>query len=227
MHIIKADNQSDAWVKVTNYLLSHGIKVGNLTELLNVGIEIHSSNKDFNFDKKFRKIFGDERIDYASSVTFVEPRSNPLFNNDFVYEQNNPAAKWTKTYWGRMINWNGEFNQIEQTIKRLKEHKSSKTIVMSIYDPKTDGKKTMSGMPCLLNIDLKPRFGKLFLTANFRSQAVSKSGYADYTALVDLADFLCEESGLEFGLVTSFAHSCHLRPDNEEKKNSLKLLEIL
>ena len=227
MHIIKADNQSDAWIKTTNYLLAHGIKVGNLTELLNVGIEIYSSKLDVKFDTNFRKIFGDERIDYASSVTFVPPRTNPMFADDFIYEQNVPNVKWTKTYWGRMINWNGEFNQIEQTIKRLKEHKSSKTIVMSIYDPKTDGKKTMSGMPCMLNIDLKPRFGQLFLTANFRSQAVSKSGYADYTALVKLADFLCKESGLEFGMVTSFAHSCHLRPDNDEKKNSLKLLEMV
>ena len=54
-----------------------------------------------------------------------------------------------------MISWNNEFNQIEQTIKRLKEHKNSKTIAMQIYDPKSDGRKTMSGMPCLLSIDLK------------------------------------------------------------------------
>lgn len=227
MHIVKSENPADAWVQTTNYLLRNGDKVGNLTELLNLGIEIKSSNVDENFDTKFRQIFGDDRIDYASSVTFVEPRSNPLFDGGLIYEQNTKGVKWNKTYWGRMTSWNGEFNQIEQTIKRLKEHKSAKTIVMSVYDPKSDGKKTMGGMPCMLSVDLKPRNDLLYLTANFRSQAVSKSGYADYTALVRLCDFLCKQSGLGYGLVTSFAHSCHVRPDNNEKKNSLKLLDIL
>ena len=67
---------------------------------------------------------------------------------------NDSSVKWNKTYWGRMISWNNEFNQIEQTIKRLKEHKNSKTIAMQIYDPKSDGRKTMSGMPCLLSIEM-------------------------------------------------------------------------
>ena len=51
---------------------------------------------------------------------------------------------------------------------------------MSIYDPKSDGRKTMAGMPCLLSIDLKPRKDGLYLTAFFRSMRISKSGYADW-----------------------------------------------
>jgi hypothetical protein len=44
-------------------------------------------------------------------------------------------------------------------------------------------------------------------------------------ALVDLCDFLCKESGcLDFGLVTSFAHSCHVRTQNNELKNSRELM---
>jgi thymidylate synthase len=224
MYHITANNCAEAWIKATQDILDKGMNMGGLYEILNMGIEIKSSEVCPVFDKEFRDIFGDERIDYAKSVTFVKPEPNMLFPQMLEYQQNK-EGKWTNSYWGRMISWNGGFNQIEQAIKRLRENKQAKTIVIGVYDPQSDGKKVMGGMPCLLTIDLKPRGGKLNLTANFRSQAVSKSGYADYMALVDLCDFLCKESGcLDFGLVTSFAHSCHVRTQNNELKNSRELM---
>ena len=54
-------------------------------------------------------------------------------------------------------------------------------------------------------IDLKPRNGKLYLTSVLRSNRVSKSGYADYTALTEMGHFLSEQSGLELGKVTTLA----------------------
>ena len=39
---------------------------------------------------------------------------------------------------------------------------------MSIYDPKSDGRKTMARMSCLLSIDLKPRKEGLYLTNSFQ-----------------------------------------------------------
>lgn len=225
MYHVRAKNCAEAWVKATQDILDKGEDMGGLYEILNMGIEITSSEVCPLFDEEFRKVFGDERIDYAKSVTFVRPEPNVLFPQMMDYRQNQ-EGKWTNSYWGRMISWNGGYNQIEQSIKRLQQNKQSKTIVIGVFDPQTDGKKQMGGMPCLLTIDLKPRGGKLNLTANFRSQAVSKSGYADYMALVELCDFLCKESGcLDFGLVTSFAHSCHVRTENNELKNSKRLME--
>lgn len=225
MYHITAKNCAEAWLMATKDILDKGEDMGGLYEILNMGIEITSSEVCPLFDEEFRKVFGDERIDYAKSVTFVRPEPNVLFPQMMDYRQNQ-EGKWTNSYWGRMISWNGGYNQIEQAIKRLQQNKQSKTIVIGVFDPQTDGKKQMGGMPCLLTIDLKPRGGKLNLTANFRSQAVSKSGYADYMALVELCDFLCKESGcLDFGLVTSFAHSCHVRTENNELKNSKRLME--
>jgi thymidylate synthase len=142
------------------------------------------------------------------------------------YQQNDTSVKWNKTYWGRMISWNNEFNQIEQTIKRLKEHKNSKTIAISIYDPKSDGRKTMAGMPCLLSIDLKPRKDGLYLTAFFRSMRISKSGYADWVALCELGKFLCEQADLKLKRITTIGGSVHLGDMNNEKKNVRKLFSV-
>ena len=180
---------------------------------------------DKTFDSTFREIFGDDRIDYASSVTFVPPKQHP-FVEGLQYQQNDISVKWNKTYWGRMINWNNSFNQVEQTIKRLKEHKNAKTIAMSIYDPKSDGRKTMSGMPCLLSVDLKPREEGLYLTAFFRSMRISKSGYADWVALCQLGKFLCEEADLKLKRVTTIGGSVHLGDMNNEKKNVRELFNV-
>ena len=106
-------------------------------------------------------------------------------------------------------------------IKRLKEGKNSKTIAAQVFDPKSDGRKTMAGMPCLLSMDFKPRDGELFMTAFFRSQAVSKSGYADYTALVEMGNFICEQTDLILSRVTNIAGSGHIRNQNYEKNNTI------
>jgi len=206
------------------------VNQSGIIEGLNVCTVITEFTDNPSFDTEFRKIFTDERIDYASSVTFVKPKRNGdafgMGNSDkLVYKQNEKGKLWTDTYWGRLISWDGKFNQIERSIERLKEHKNSKTISMSVYAPHKDGKKTQAGIPCLLSIDLKPRNGELHLTAFFRSQAVSKSGYADYHALVKMGKFLAEESDMKLKTVTNFACSSHLRTQNNELKNSKLLLE--
>ena len=225
MYIIKATSPTDAWLQSHRYLLDSGNKKV-MNESINMVVEIEDNfDIDKTFDSTFREIFGDDRIDYASSVTFVPPRQHP-FMEGLQYQQNDTSVKWNKTYWGRMISWNNEFNQIEQTIKRLKEHKNSKTIAMQIYDPKSDGRKTMSGMPCLLSVDLKPREEGLYLTAFFRSMRISKSGYADWVALCELGKFLCEQADLKLKRVTTIGGSVHLGDMNNEKKNVRKLFSV-
>ena len=225
MHIIKANSPTDAWLQSHQYLLENGNK-DVMNESINMSVEIENNfDTDEKFDSLFREIFGDDRIDYASSVTFVSPKPHP-FMDGLQYQQNDTSVKWNKTYWGRMISWNNEFNQIEQTIKRLKEHKNSKTIAMSIYDPKSDGRKTMAGMPCLLSIDFKPRKDGLYLTAFFRSMRISKSGYADWVALCQLGKFLCEEADLKLKRVTTIGGSVHLGDMNNEKKNVRELFNV-
>lgn len=224
MMVISAKSCAEAWLKTTRHLIDNGNKDLNWEEL-NLAVEIEDFVENDSFDRQFREIFGDDRIDYASSVTFVEPTESMLFEG-LEYSQNDPTAKWNKTYWGRLIHWNGEYNQIEQTIKRLKEHKNSKTIAMQVFDPKSDGRKVMGGMPCLLSIDLKPRPDGLYLTAFFRSMRISKSGYADWDALVKMGRFLCQQSGLKLKRVTTIGGSVHLGTMNNEMKNTKKLLGV-
>ncbi len=74
MHIIKAKSVTDAWLQSHKYLLDSGDKKV-MNESINMTVEIEDNfNIDAKFDSTFRKIFGNDRIDYASSVTFVPPK---------------------------------------------------------------------------------------------------------------------------------------------------------
>lgn len=227
MITIKAHGAADAWLQTTMHLLSSGEKVGPLLETLNVSIEIEEFREDEKFDKLFRIVFGDERIDYASSVTFIQPKQSPITKNLVYSPIGSPSpASWKDSYFGRMCNYYGRFNQIENAIAILKQKKSVKRCEMIIYDPLLDA-RNMYKQPCLLAIDLKPRNEFLYLTAFFRSQRVSKSGYADYSALIQLGKFLAAQSGNVLKLVTCIAASCHVTTENSELKKSKRLLDLI
>jgi thymidylate synthase len=230
MTVIEATSPGDAWVKVSKHLLENGVRVGNLTEELNVVTEITQFESDEWFDGHFREVMGDDRIDFAKTVTFLQPEpkksDNPFFEAEEGLDYKFIKDHWYQSYWGRMVNWKGEFNQVENVIKILKTGKAVKRCELIIFDPIKDARNPYS-QPCMVAIDLKPRDGKLYLTSMIRSNRISKSGYADYTALVEMGKFLSEQSGLELGKVTVLANSCHLGDMNQETKKTKQLLEIL
>jgi len=173
---------------------------------------------------------GEDRIDYAKTVTFLEPQpkvsDNPFFAAEEGLEYKFIKDKWSDSYWGRMIAWGGTFNQVENVIKILKTGKAVKRCELIIFDPSRDARNPYS-QPCMLAIDIKPRNGKIYLTSIIRSNRVSKSGYADYTALVEMGKFLAKESDMELEKVSVLACSCHIGKMNDETKKTHKLLEVL
>ncbi len=230
MTVIEATSPGDAWVKVSKYLIANGEKVGDLTEELNVMTEITKFESDDWFDPHFREIMGDDRIDYAKTVTFLEPQphvsDSPFFAAEEGLEYKFIKDKWSDSYWGRMVAWQGTFNQVENVIKILKTGKAVKRCELIIFDPSRDARNPYS-QPCMLAIDIKPRNGKIYLTSIIRSNRVSKSGYADYTALVEMGKFLAKESDMELAKVSVLACSCHIGKMNDETKKTHKLLEVL
>lgn len=230
MTVIEATSPGDAWVKVSKHLIANGVKVGDLTEELNVMTEITEFQSDDWFDPHFREIMGEDRIDYAKTVTFLEPKpfvsDSPFFQAEEGLEYKFIKDKWSDSYWGRMVAWQGTFNQVENVIKILKTGKAVKRCELIIFDPSRDARNPYS-QPCMLAIDIKPRNGKIYLTSIIRSNRVSKSGYADYTALVEMGKFLAKESNMELGKVSVLACSCHIGKMNDETKKTHKLLEVL
>jgi len=232
---------AEAWVKSSKLLLDSGVATGDIDEILGVKVTIHSNEFDQQFDTNFREVFGDERIDTASKVLFQKPTKKVLLKNTMKYIKS--AGDWKNSYWNRLVAFNGHYNQIEEVIKLLKKHISVKRCTTVLVDPEADkaslmgahavvyspenDQKLMVGQPCLISLDFKPRDGKIHTFALFRSQRISKSGYADFSALSNLTTFLAEESDCEFGSLTTFACSFHTKNSGPERKNTLKLLKLL
>lgn len=220
--IIEANNIDSLWYRTMKTLLMEGEKMSGIQEIPNLILVLRENFRSSSFfDKEFRRIFGDERIDFASSVTFVPPQEGMVSP---TYVQNDPKAKWTKTYWGRMINFGGSINQIEEAIKKLSKGKNTKMISIGIYDPTSDHRKVMGGVPCMTALDVKPRNGKVDLSVFMRSMRFSKSGYGDVHALCELGKYLCERSNMEMGSLTMFATSGHTFYSGEEFNNCKALM---
>ena len=66
------------WVKVSRRLLENGIRVGNLTEELNVLTEITEFKSDDWFDDT-REVMGDDRIDLKLLHFLDQKKVNPFF----------------------------------------------------------------------------------------------------------------------------------------------------
>jgi len=224
-HIIEANSIDSLWYRTMNTLLTEGDKISGIQEIPNLILVLKKNFRSSEFfDKEFRRIFGDERIDFASSVTFVPPKEGMVSPS---YEQNEPKAKWTKTYWGRMISFDGSVNQIEEAIKKLSKGKNTKMISIGIYAPSSDHRKVMGGVPCMTAIDIKPRNGKIDLSVFMRSMRFSKSGYGDVHALCELGKYICERSNMEMNSLTMFATSGHTFYSGEEFTNCKALMESM
>ena len=240
-HQVIGNSPADLWLKTSQLLLEEGNTKLNY-EILNLVMVLDELDKgDINykieeesFDNKFRFLFGDDRIDYAKTITFLEPK--PIHFDDTIdgdYEYSSAIeGKWTKTYWSRMFNWEDNFNQIEQALKRIREGNNSKTISINVYHPTIDGKKTQAGIPCLLSLDIKPREDGLYFTAFYRSMRISKSGYADFMGLRELAEHISHRSGIvdyekrRVNRITIMGSSVHLGNQNDELKNTKMMLML-
>lgn len=225
MTVFNAKSPARAFLLVSDWLIKNGNRTSGIIEILNGVIEFTDfveGDLEVGFDEEFRYLMGDKRINYASQVTFIEPSLNE--NGAFQYET--VKQGWKNSYWGRIVNYEDKFNQFENVINILKKGKNTKRCNMQIWHPIYDAKK-MFGQPCLLSIDFKPRDKELYMTATFRSQRVSKSGYADYTALIEMGKFIAKECGLTLKKVTNIAHSLHLATGEELQMTELLLNEFI
>jgi thymidylate synthase len=214
------------------YLLNNGENLGDIIECRNAIMLLHNyteTPKTKIMHDTFIEIFGDERLNWAKKVTFMEPRieQNPFTDESEYKFECLPKDEKRDSYFGRLIGQCGGFerNQFAQIIKRVKEKKNSKTCQMVIFK-ETDIFNSMS-QPCCLSINLATRDEFLHISANWRSMAVSKAGYPDCQAIYEMGNFLAKESDRCLGDVTLYTHSCHLRHKDDELNKTKKFIETV
>jgi thymidylate synthase len=214
----------------SKYILQHGEKYGDIIECRNMYSEIkdvkETSQTKLMCDK-FIEIFGEERLEWAKKVTFMEPRVErcPFTDVEEYRYEYLPKSEKKDSYWGRLIGQCGKFerNQFDHLLKRLEKGQNTKTLQMVVFK-ETDIYNCMS-QPCCISINVAPRDGVLHITANWRSMALSKAGFADAQAIYEMGEFLAEETNSKLGTVGLFAHSSHLRGKDGEMVKIKKFIE--
>jgi len=225
---VLANHPIKFFYRMSKTILANGIKYGDLIECRNTFSELKNVEETISTQKAhdiFIDIFGEKRFSWAKQVTFIEPiREEDILTNETIYHYKClPKSEKRDSYFGRLIGECGGFNrnQFNQMTKRLKEGKNSKTCQMVVFK-ETDIFNSMA-QPCCISINCAPRKGKLNITANFRSMAISKAGYADAQAVWEMGLYLAKECELELDSVGIFAHSSHLRGKDQEMKKDQEI----
>jgi len=198
MHIIEAENPSEAWYEAAKFILQNGKNVGNLKEVLYLFVEIKNPLKvNEEIDNAFKNI---PALGKKSGREWIEWGINQLNVSSSIQDKS-----WLDRYITRLTKYRNKVNQLAYVISRLKEKPKSKQLFCTTFDPEVDIKPNMPynpRMPCLTAIDLKERENKLNLFSLFRSHDFGRKAYGNYLGLGRLLEYLCKESNRTFAFRT-------------------------
>lgn len=203
INTIKDISAGKLWIRAMKEVYHNGnpIKDGeqNLKELLNVLIAVENP------------IIIDEEIKKFGDVSMIE-----WMDNNFL--SLNPVNDWGYSYGQRMYKFNGDYNQFEKIVEKLKKNPESKSATICFAHPGNDNKHS----PCIITLDFKIRNNKLNANAFFRSQDAGKKFYADIICMGKIMNLVSTEINVPVGELNIFISSLHIY-----EKDFGRVLEII
>ncbi|MDI9394596.1 MAG: thymidylate synthase [Euryarchaeota archaeon] len=192
--IIRAKNISDAWYRGLNIIWKHGKVItdergSQIREFMDLMVVIEDPYTD--------------RIpeDTAWNEERLEEYAKQLISGENVQD-------FEYTYGQRLRNWNGEVDQIEYVIEKLKKSPTSRRATAVTWIPPVDTK--VDEVPCMILDDFKIRNEKVHLTTLFRSHDFGGAYPANLYGLSRLLEHVAEKIGVEPGMITTVSISAHV-----------------
>jgi hypothetical protein len=123
-----------------------------------------------------------------------------------------PANRWGDTYFGRLVNWDGN-NQLDYWISALRGRrgKDKKTFGEANLAVAGEGEIALGGQlrastdhhhmggPCLVHINLSVVDSHLHLLANYRHWYLQERAYGNLVGLASLLRFISQQTGYQPG----------------------------
>ena len=211
---------SDAWKWACGTIQSQGDLVktedGQLTkEVMNLMVTVLEPSANWPIPGSGWDLVALDR--YAEQLMSGE---NPGFDYTYGERMRNGLAQWDIDRLAReglMINILGQehardhygVDQIEKSIKMLKENPTTRRAPVYIWEPSWDLGKP-EHVPCMMLIDPLFRGGKLHFTAFFRSHDFARAWPANLYGLNKLLKYVGKETGMEPGSITTISASAHI-----------------
>lgn len=172
------------------------ITLGNWMEIVKVG---NTVDRFKNFE--FR--------DGTVGREWIENRIEELFNGLYANRLTSPQ------------------NQVQLITDRLKlgnHGQTTNALVVQVFHPDPDLKKATQGrplapnLPCLTQIQFKPRRNRLHLYATFRSQYIETKCYGNLLSLGLLLAEVCKRTGYEPGYILEIAFNSIFRSTKDAER---------
>jgi len=224
--LVSGSNCSDAWLLAADYILHCG------GDCLNLVVEIEDPTSENSEARKLLDTFleteGRKPIEEVANTIFPNSLYFPSIGRKHLYRNYEMAWPLIKlfnrwgTYFYRMIHWGEDekpLNQLEDTIRKLRETMTGKPkyrsiYEVSIYQPCND-RWIRRGSPCLSHLSFKLDKEKLHLTAIYRNHFYIERAYGNFVGLGRLMEFIARESNISVGRLTCI--STHAELDGSKK----------
>lgn len=113
----------------------------------------------------------------------------------------------------------GFLNQTDFILWSLKNDRSSRRIVASMFDPETNGLKPLQ--ECAFQINLSVKGDELYMTLYQRSQDMITASYWNVAQYAALMMMFAHDAGLRPAVFTHFIQDMHVYDRHEEQANEL------
>lgn len=117
-------------------------------------------------------------------------------------------------------------NQVAKAIERIKKTPDDADKTMILWDPATHGMQN-SGRPCLIEVAMLVRNGKIDMSSKFRSHDIAKGWIFNAYGLWRLFEEICRETGYKPGTLTLESESAHIYKGDINWVSELRKEEIL
>jgi thymidylate synthase len=227
-HLINNKTIFEAWNDAVLFLMDNGRNYHNIILTIE-NPEVLDPSWLTSFDPKKIKP-GIKSIKDVANTIFPNKLKTKYKTREEIYERyktlhqrKRKAGIWG-TYFLRLISFGEkEINQLERVITKLNEWKKldyKSAFVFHLSSPETDGPRKIGG-PCWHFGELSIKGGKIDFSVVYRSHDYFGKALGNFIGLSWLLTFICEETGMEPGIITCHSVSAFL---DSSKKQALDLV---
>ncbi|MCF7872249.1 thymidylate synthase [Candidatus Woesearchaeota archaeon] len=142
------------------------------------------------------------------SKKWIYPSKDELSNIMFKEIQ---VPIYEYTYGGRIFNFAGQLDQINEFIvPLLRNDSSSRRAVIIVYDPMQDSQAINRNTPSIIYLNFRIKDHLLHLSAHIRSNDLFFGFPSNIYQLAKLLDFVSKELGVANGSISIISNSAHL-----------------
>jgi len=215
MHTVEGSTPIEAWKAALKYIVRKGFDFEDddkriCREVLNLILTINKPD-EYNIIKP---------VEILNNFNYW--KYPPLDEIKRVMLGNKLAPDYAYSYGPRIFNFQNSVNQVNDfVIPLLKENKTTRRAIVSIFDPVKDSNMLSSDTPGLIAIDFKLRNNKLNVTAIIRSNDLFFGWPANVYQIFVLQDYIRKQLGVDTGTITTFSVSAHLFRDQLDYVNEI------